>query len=394
VFFVIIFSIWFVFHLYVWLRIVRPARLPRPWKAAAWLAVWTAYAMVPLLFLTRLIGHKPSWYGPLFWVAFTLAGFTLILFPLTLAKDAAALAARGLWRALGRGRNPRPDPARRRFIINAMNLGVLGMAGVMTGAGFVQARKTPPVKRVDVPIPGLNPGLDGLTIAHITDTHVSPTIHGDYLRAVVERVNALSPDMISFTGDMVDGLVDEMKNDVAPIAGLSAPLGVYFVTGNHEYYWDLQGWLSEVARHGLITLNNEHRTIERGGATLVVAGVTDYSAGRHHRPHESDPARALAGAPDADMTIMLAHQPRSAPDVAKAGADLQLSGHTHGGQIFPWSLFVPLIHPVPPGLSRFRGMWVYVSRGSGYWGPPVRLGAPSEITLLTLRRAPRPRPAA
>jgi hypothetical protein len=184
---------------------------------------------------------------------------------------------------------------------------------------------------------------------------------------------------------MVDGMPQEMALDVAPVANLKARHGVFFVTGNHEYYWDLDGWLKESDKNGMTVLINEHKIISHGQSKVMVAGVTDYSAGRYAPSHQSDPAKAVSEAPDCDFKIMLAHQPRSAPSVSKTGVDLQLSGHTHGGQFFPWNLVVPLFHPVPPGLHRYNGMWVYVSRGSGYWGPPYRLGAPSEITLLTLR---------
>lgn len=180
----------------------------------------------------------------------------------------------------------------------------------------------------------------------------------------------------------------ELSEHTAPLGSLRAPHGVYVVTGNHEYYAGAHAWIDELRRLGLRVLLNEHVAIERDGATLVLAGVTDFSAGHFDPAHRSDPIAALAGAPaEAAVRVLLAHQPRSAAAAAEAGFDLQLSGHTHGGQFLPWNLFVPMQQPYVAGLHRHRNMWVYVSRGTGYWGPPKRFGAPSEITRIRLRAA-------
>ncbi len=186
---------------------------------------------------------------------------------------------------------------------------------------------------------------------------------------------------MAITGDLVDGTVPDLAGDVEPLRRLASRHGAYFVTGNHEYYSGVGPWLIELERIGLRVLQNQHVVIERGGAKLVLAGVPDYNAAHFDRSHRSDPAAALAGAaPDAAVKILLAHQPRSAAAAARAGFDLQLSGHTHGGQFMPWNLFVRLQQPFTAGLHRVGGMQVYVSRGTGYWGPPKRIGAPSEIT--------------
>jgi predicted MPP superfamily phosphohydrolase len=178
-----------------------------------------------------------------------------------------------------------------------------------------------------------------------------------------------------------------MREEVAPLAELGAPHGKYFVTGNHEYYWDAPGWVREVERLGFAALVNTHRLIERGDGKLLVAGVTDSTASRGTPGHRSDPVAAVTGAPDADVKLLLAHQPTSAFAAQRAGFDLQLSGHTHGGQYFPFNLLVRLFQPFVSGLHRLQNMWLYVSRGTGYWGPPLRLGVPSEITLIELVKA-------
>jgi len=259
------------------------------------------------------------------------------------------------------------------------------LALAVTLIGFVNARRVARVVKVEVPIAGLPEDLHGYSIAQISDIHVGPTIRRPYLNAIVTKVNALKPDAIAITGDLVDGSVQRLALHTEPLARLSAPDGTFFVTGNHEYYSGAEQWVAEVRRLGLRVLMNEHVIRRRGNAKLMIAGVTDYTAQLFDPSHKSDPHLAAAGAPDdVAVRILLAHQPRTAPAAADAGFDLQLSGHTHGGQFFPWNLFVPLQQPFVAGLNRVRSLWVYTSRGTGYWGPPKRFGAPSEITLVRL----------
>jgi predicted MPP superfamily phosphohydrolase len=238
---------------------------------------------------------------------------------------------------------------------------------------------------VEVPIRNLPAALQGFTIAQISDIHVGPTIKQHYLRAIVDRVNGLQADVVAITGDLVDGSVQQLADHTAPLAQLRARHGVYFVTGNHEYYSDAVAWVAEVRRLGLTVLMNEHVVLQHDGAPLVLAGVTDYTAHHFDPAQRSDPQAALQNAPaDSHVNILLAHQPRSATAASDAGFDLQLSGHTHGGQFFPWNLFVPMQQPYVAGLNKLHDLWIYTSRGTGYWGPPKRLLAPSEITRLRL----------
>lgn len=270
-------------------------------------------------------------------------------------------------------------------IIHGSAVAVPLVALAVTVLGFVNARRLARVKRVEVPIAGLPPALNGYAIAQVSDIHVGPTIKRPYLNAIVNRVNKLGADAIAITGDLVDGSVHRLSLHTQPLARLAAPDGVFFVTGNHEYYSGAEEWIAEVRRLGVTVLLNQHVLRRREDATLMIAGVADYTAHHFHPGHKSDPRAAAGSARDAaDVRILLAHQPRSAPEAAEAGFHLQLSGHTHGGQFFPWNLFVPLQQPFVAGLHRVRDMWVYISRGTGYWGPPKRFGAPSEITLVRL----------
>jgi predicted MPP superfamily phosphohydrolase len=201
---------------------------------------------------------------------------------------------------------------------------------------------------------------------------------------IVDVVNTLDADIVVLTGDLVDGSVAQLGYDVAPLKRINSVSGNFFVTGNHEYYSGVIEWIEEVKRLGFTVLLNEHQVIRRGQAGMVLAGVTDYRGGNFLTSHRSDPQKALDGAPRADVKILLAHQPKNIFDAAKAGYDLQISGHTHGGQFFPWNLFVGFTQPYVSGLHTHQNTQIYVSRGTGYWGPPVRVGSPSEITLIQL----------
>jgi len=392
-FYIIALSIWLVIHLYVGASIISPMNLSLSYKIIAWAGVLISYSLVPLIFTFRVAPPKPVFYQPLFWATFILFGYITTLFPLLMAKDIAMWS----WGKLGKYSSLNTqqgsvgfhsDLERRRNVTHQMNMGMMGITAALMLLGMYRAAAAPQVNRVEIPIQGLSKQLDGFKIALISDIHISPTVHGDTVADIVRRVNELGPDLVAHTGDMVDGTVEEMAHDAEPLARLNARHGVFFVTGNHEYYWDLAGWQKVIKQFGHVTLNNEHRLVEHNGARLLVAGVTDYSAGGHDPIHRSDPAKALEGAPDHDYTIMLAHQPRSVEAIFATGkVDLQLSGHTHGGQYFPWNFIVRFFHPVDPGLTDYKGMWVYLTRGSVYWGPPLRFGSPKEISLLVLRSA-------
>ena len=312
------------------------------------------------------------------WAGLLAMGAFSSLFVLTVLRDAAVLVTLALVHWAGAAL---PVAAIARDTAVAVPLLTL----LITALGYVNARRVAQVRHVDVPIATLPAALHGFTIVQITDVHVGPTIGRDYVEAIVESVNGLDADVVAITGDLVDGSVRQLSAHVEPLARLNSRHGTFFVTGNHEYYSGVGAWVSELRRLGLSVLVNEHVVLDHEGAALVLAGVTDFGAHHYDASHRSDPDAALAGAPaDAGARVLLAHQPRSAGAAARAGFDLQLSGHTHGGQFLPWNFFVRFQQPFTAGLEKLGRLWVYTSRGTGYWGPPKRFGAPSEITRVRL----------
>lgn len=259
-----------------------------------------------------------------------------------------------------------------------------GASVLIAGLGLGQAVKGPRVKRVPVPVRGLAPGLRGLRVVQISDLHVGPTIRRGDVERVVERALALEPDLIAISGDLADGTVERLSRHVEPLSRLRAPLGVYYVTGNHEYYWDANAWVAKARELGFTPLLNENRVVSRGRSRLLVGGIPDESGGAFVPGHRPDQRRAAETDAGVDFRILLAHRPDGVPAAERAGFDLQLSGHTHGGQFFPASLLIGLFHRYARGLNRHGRMRVYVNPGTGYWGPAHRFGVPAEITLLTL----------
>jgi len=264
-----------------------------------------------------------------------------------------------------------------------------GTASILTGIAFFNARKTPDVKKVYVPINNLHSDLKNFNVVQLTDFHIGQTIGLDYVESVIARVNLLNADIIVITGDLVDGFVDQIRDWVKPLASLKAKYGIYYVTGNHEYYWDANGWIQFMQSIGCVYLGNANRSINVGNAKVVIGGLTDLSAVKFNIDHKMDPIKSIEGASlNSDLKILLAHQPNCAFDSAKLNFyDLQISGHTHGGQIWPITWIIHLIQPFRPGLTLYQKMWVYVSRGTGYWGPPSRLGSESEITHILFKQA-------
>ncbi|HEX7054877.1 MAG TPA: metallophosphoesterase [Burkholderiales bacterium] len=341
------------------------------WSRAALAVPFFFIWIVPAYYWSRDRSRDETWldqavhhasYLSMAWVSFALV--------LTLARDLALVLT-----VL-----PFFDGARA-VLLQAGAPAVLGGSLLAMALGAASALRGPRVVRVEVALPDLHPHLEGFRIVQISDLHVGRTIRRAYVERTVAKARELAPDLVALTGDMVDGPVERLARHVEPLRALAGETS-FFVLGNHDCYSGAERWSEHFRNLGMKVLLNEHVVVRRRAARLLVGGVVD-PAYRRVAPHIS-----LEGAADADLRLLLAHNPRLAPLGARAGFDLQLSGHTHAGQFFPWTLAVRLVHaPHVAGLSREGAMQVYVSAGTGTWGPPVRFGTSPELTLLVLRRA-------
>jgi predicted MPP superfamily phosphohydrolase len=361
-------------HAYIGVRLLPALSIGVTGQVVGALLLLASWILIPMGLTARSRQTNTDGADGLVWTALIAMGLFSSLFVFTLLRDMGLLIAAFF------------TPAVATVGVQGTSAWfVVGTAAFATLIGFINARRVARVVHVDVPIANLPPALNGFSIAQISDIHVGPTIRRNYVEGIVAAVNRLEADAIAITGDLVDGSVRELASHVEPLAQLRAKYGTFFVTGNHEYYSGERAWTRELRRLGMRVLMNEHVVVDHNNAKLIIAGVTDFSAHHFDPVNRSDPAAALADAPmDAGAKILLAHQPRSAPEAAAAGFDLQLSGHTHGGQFWPWNFFVRFQQPFTAGLDRLGSLWIYTSRGTGYWGPPKRFGAPSEITRIRL----------
>ena len=258
----------------------------------------------------------------------------------------------------------------------------LTAAGI-TGYGVRTALGPPRLDRVQLPLAKLPRAMDGTRLAVVSDIHLGPLTGPDHVRRIVDLINSVDADVVAIVGDLVDGSVAELGPGAAALADIRSRQGAYFVTGNHEYYSGFQEWVDEVARLGVRPLRNERLEITTRGGAFDLAGVND--PGGAAFGDAPDFAKALGGRDPSRPVVLMAHQPVVARDAAGYGVDLQVSGHTHGGQMAPFNLLVKLQQPVVSGLGTVDGVPVYVTNGAGFWGPPVRVGAPPQVTLLELR---------
>ncbi|MBS1119230.1 MAG: metallophosphoesterase [Deltaproteobacteria bacterium] len=367
---------------YEWRRLVHDTQLRGKARIAATVAIG---ASVTPMVLANVLGPggPPNIQGPAAWPAFL--GWTLfaLTFVGLVTVDAVRLC---VWSARRIARSAPMDPARRAALARLTGGAVTTLVVAEIGTGMVAALRDAPVVDVPITLDRLPRALDGFTIVQLTDLHVGATIGRELVTSLVARTNALAPDLIVLTGDLVDGTVAELRDDLAPLGELRAPHGVYFVTGNHEYYVGVEAWIAYLTSLGIRVLRNERVAITRGEAAFDLAGIDDHEAASYARGHGPDLTAALAGRDRRRAVVLLAHQPRQVRDAARHDVDLQLSGHTHGGQVWPWHYLVAAQQGgLLAGWYREGKTQLYVSRGAGYWGPPVRFGAPAELTRVILR---------
>jgi predicted MPP superfamily phosphohydrolase len=379
-------------HTYLWWRLVRSTT--RPGRARRWgtLGIVVLAILVPLaVTLGRVLPNAAA--APLDWIAYTWLGIAFYAFLTLVVLEPVRWALRRWTRRPvvdGPGAavvdETVVDPSRRLFLGRglAVTAGVVALGTAGTGAYL--ANSPPRVRRVPIALPRLDPALDGLRIVTFSDAHLSATYGGRRFQRVVELVNAQRPDVVAIVGDLVDGEVAQLREEVAPLADLVSEQGVFFVTGNHEYFVDTRAWLRHLPTLGIDVLHNERVPIVRGTASFDLAGIDDRTAASSGVPGQgADLDAALDGRDDGRPVVLLAHQPVQVEQAAAAGVDLQLSGHTHGGQLWPFDYVVRLDQPAVEGLSRQGDTQLYVTPGVGYWGPPMRVGATPEVTVIELR---------
>lgn len=375
------------FYYFVWRRLIRDTALPKRPRRLVSTVLWSGYALFPLAIWSNALGLSgiATWLG---WFVFPMTAFVGLAAAFLLITDSARLS---LWvrrRLAPKHGTPSPasviDPARREFLARATGASAVAVVTGGMAYGSAHALGEPVIERVTIALDRWPAALAGLTIAHLTDLHAGFTVSREYVQRVVDRTNALAPDLIFVTGDMVDGQVAVIGDRTAPLGDLRARLGVFGVTGNHEYYSGADEWIAEFERLGIRMLRNEHVVMEDRGTRFLVVGIDDHMA-RAFPGHGADIKKAMRGAPRDIAGLLLAHQPKQVKSAIFRNLDLQLSGHTHGGQVWPWHFLAAAQQDgLLAGLYKRGGTTVYVGRGAGYWGPPIRVGASPEIGLLSL----------
>lgn len=367
---IILISVFTLIYFYLltslWIPIQEPLWV---WSGGVFQAfMFGTILWVPLYFWNLDIEQTPLWQLLVLGAAFCFMGLISFAFVFCLMRDTASMLL----------------PVNLKTPNSSYS--ILGISLICFSVGAFLAHYGVRIKTVYVPFQNLPKPLVGIKILQISDLHVGPTIRGPFVKKIVQLVQSTQPDLVAFTGDAIDGTVEDLASLVAPLKEITSRYGNFYVTGNHEHYWDAPGWSKHFGSLGFEPLQNEHRVVQVGDYRIAVAGVPDPAAAMNN--HEGpDFKKTRSQIPeDAYPKILLCHQPKFAKQAAEVGFDLQLSGHTHGGQFFPWTLIARLVHRYHLGLHRLNQLWVYVSPGTGYWGPPVRIGSPAEVTLLVLKR--------
>jgi predicted MPP superfamily phosphohydrolase len=386
-----VFVLFALLHLYLWKRLVKDTTAPgMARRVLTWVFVFLALLLVATLVLPRVIGPSASsWFA---WPGYIWFGLVIYLFLTLAVLELPRLALRGWVRRKPLSATAATTDAAlsvlpRRVFLSRAGAAVAGVTAATTvGIGMGNALGPPDLLRVPVRLRKLAPSLDGFRIAVVSDIHLGPLTGPSHTSRIVRMINASSPDLVVIVGDLVDGTVDELGTAAEPLQDLVSREGSFFVTGNHEYFSGSPAdWLRELEKWGVQPLRNENTVIRRGDGAFDLAGVNDLSGRSTDDGPDFD--RALSGLPDARPTVLLAHQPVQVSEAAARGVDLQISGHTHGGQLWPFNYVVGLQQGAVSGMSTVDGTQLYVTRGAGFWGPPVRVGAPPDITVLSLHSA-------
>jgi len=361
-------------HYYLWIRLGRDLALSLYWSEALGIALIVSAFLLPVgMGISRVVSRP--WVDQFAFVAYVWMGFVffLLLSLGVLELPRGIVHTLALWDS-----NDGVSVARFLAAFSFIGASLVALSALRGASG------TPSIKKFTLPMDRLPETMNGTTVVQLSDVHVGPTIKRPRIEALVREVNALDPDLIVITGDLVDGSVADLRDSVAPLANLSSKYGTFFVTGNHEYYSGVDSWVRELESLGIRVLRNECISIGEGAASFDLAGVDDATARFFGNGHGADYDKALANHDSNKALVFLAHQPRQIYKLENADIDLMLTGHTHGGQIWPFGFLVRLVQPYLAGMVQHNGINLYVSRGAGYWGPPMRFKAPAEISHFTL----------
>jgi len=373
-------------HFYLWRRLIRDIQLPPRWHRILSIGLALALLSQPLLFVFgRTLPREVI--SPFAFAGYVWLGMLSTYFSLTGPPDFVRSMFHRVAQLFKKNRvQDQPDPEKRQALKRFFAGGVFASGAALGATSVNNALDGFRIKKIEIALSKLPHAFDGFRIVQLSDIHVGPTLGKDFVSKIVETANSLEPDLIAITGDLVDGTVENLGRHTAPLVNLKSEFGSFFVTGNHEYYSGVEQWVEEVERLGITHLRNQRVTIRRNSESFLLAGVTDFRAGRYG--DAPDLAFTLRDRKPHEEVVLLAHQPREIDNAKKLDVGLQLSGHTHGGQFWPWSWVIHLIEPVVSGWAQFARTQIYVNSGTGYWGPPMRMGTESEITLITLRSRP------
>jgi len=377
IFLSVIFGLSFAIHYYLWARLVRDPGLPEPWRQVGAVALIILGLSIPSSMLVWRVLPR-DFAVPIAWVGYVWMGVMFITLVVLWGGEVAR------WSWLRYAQFTAVDAGRRDFLARVLAGGAGTLAIALSGWGVWSAIRPVEVKRVKVRLKKLPEALRGFRLVQLSDVHVGPTIGRSFIDDVVSKVNELGADMIAITGDLVDGPVHELELAVRPLGDMESRHGTFFVTGNHEYYSGADSWLTYLEGIGIRPLRNECIELGDESCAIQVAGVDDWTAHQFGNGHGANLEKALGGRDESKPVVLLAHQPKQFDEARDLRVDLQISGHTHGGQIFPFGFFARLVQPFVSGLHRRGDSQIYVSSGTGYWGPPMRIAAPAEITLIEL----------
>ncbi len=370
-------------HYFLWLRLIRDTGLSGGLREAGTYALITLAVSFPTsVIVSRLLEYKYSL--PILWISYFWLGMMMLFFFSLLFTDVVKMLYALYLKVASNSESIPVDLKRREFLTQTLTLGasvvVLGLSGLGVRNYYAKAV----VQKIQITLTGLPELFRGFRIVQISDLHIGQLMTGAKLQEIVNQVNALKPDLIAITGDLADGSIERLLPEVSALKDLRAEQGVFFVTGNHEYYNGVDEWTREIGNMGIKVLNNEHFKLKKGSDFIYLAGVTDHEAARFGKQHAADFNKTLGGLEADKKKILLAHQPIATHEAAEYGTDLVLAGHTHGGQIWPFTYMVYLQQPYLKGLYQHKNTQLYVNQGTGCWGPPMRVGSYNEITEIEL----------